>query len=128
MNSAAILEGRDTEPSSAALHLGKKALPMAIILWIASNVFVMAIATFATWEGNASYRRMSDFCKWDCNWYSSVVQDGYWKQPMMPDGAANWPFHPLFPATAYPLHKWLGLSLHGSVVLAGKLELLVAIY
>jgi len=100
---------------------------IAFVLWIASNLFVTGVATLATWEGDASYRRMADLCHWDCTWYGSVVEGGYSKAPKA-NAEVNWPFHPLFPITAYPLHKWFKLSLHGSVVLAGKLELLLAIY
>ena len=103
-------------------------LAAALILWIASNVFVTAIAILSRWEGTGSYKRMADLCLWDCNWYASVVQSGYWTHTMADSAAANWPFHPLFPMTAYPLHNWLKLSLHGSMVLASKLELLLAIW
>jgi len=101
---------------------------VAVVLWIASNAFMLGVATIASWEGIASYSRVSDFCKWDCGWYGSVLQMGYWVQTMPDTAAANWPFHPLFPLTAYPFYKWFHVPLAGSVVWAGKLELLLAIY
>jgi len=116
------------DSSSTECRLGRNTLVIAIVLWIASNVFVTGVATVATWEGIAQYKRMANLCRWDCGWYSSVVDAGYHFTSPFGNGAANWPFHPLFPITAYPLHKWLKLSLPGSVVLASKLELLLAIY
>lgn len=101
---------------------------IALVLWGASNLFVTAIASVATWSGSASYGRMADLCRWDCTWYASIVEQGYSEAPLSASAEANWVFNPLFPMTAYPLHKWFKLSLRGSVVLAGKLELLLAIY
>jgi hypothetical protein len=100
---------------------------IALVLWMASNVLVTMVATIATWEGAAHYRRMSDLCQWDCGWYAKVLDHGYDKSPY-PTAFPDWPFHPLFPITAYPLHYWFKLSLNGSVVLTSKLELLLAIY
>jgi hypothetical protein len=105
-----------------------KAWAVAATLWIASNVFVTVVATMATWEGAATYKRMADLCRWDCTWYAKIVQFGYLNETLPTTGAASWPFHPLFPITAYPLHQWFNISLPGSIVLASKLELLLAIY
>jgi len=126
MERSAPLE-RSASTSSATWRVGTKAFAIAALLWLASNVFVTGIATVTTWEGGASYKRMADLCRWDCGWYASVLQPGYSKAHL-DTGAANWVFCPLFPLTAYPLHTWFKLSLYGSMVLAGKLELLLAIY
>jgi len=101
---------------------------VTIALWTASNVFTSGIAKLATWEGAANYRHMADFCRWDCNWYASVVQSGYWSTPIKESIAVNWPFYPLFPLSAYVLRESFRLSIPTSLVLAGKLELLFAIY
>jgi len=82
----------------------------------------------ASWEGNGSYHRMADLCRWDCSWYGSVLEPGYVGGMVAGAGWANWVFNPLFPITAYPLHNWFRLSLPASLVLASKLELLLAIY
>lgn len=126
MERAASLE-RSAGSSSTTWRVGTKAWAIATLLWLASNVFVTGIAKFTSWEDGASYKRMADLCRWDCGWYASVLQPGYSKAHM-DTGAANWVFNPFFPLTAYPLHNWLKLSLDGSLVLAGKLELLLAIY
>ncbi len=100
---------------------------IALFLWLASNVFVTTIAKLASWEGSASYKKMSDLCQWDCGWYASVLQHGYDRFPENEPGESNWPFHPLYPVTADPFWRWLNLSLAGSMVLASKLELMFAI-
>ena len=109
-------------------HVGKlSAFRTAFLLWIASNVFVSMVAKIATWEGIATYYKLGDLCHWDCVWYGSVLDPGYPRLPPA-DAHANWPFHPLFPLTAYPLHYWLKLDTYLSMVIASKLALLVGIY
>ncbi len=101
---------------------------IAFVLWLASNIFVTGISKMATWEANAHYSRMANLCSWDCPWYASIVESGYSTATTPNPAYPKWSFHPLFPLTAYPLHRWFKLSLYGSVVLASKLELLLAIY
>lgn len=102
---------------------------VALVLWLASNAFVAVFAKLARWETGAHYYRMSDLCRWDCSWYSSVAEAGYDNSPQRGTGdKANWPFHPLFPAVAYSLHHGLKLPLSTSLVAASKLALLLAIY
>lgn len=100
---------------------------VAIVLWLASNVFVTGIAKFATWEGGASYHSVADLCQWDCGWYGSVLEHGYDHAPHN-DGTANWLFHPAQPLAAYPFRYWLKLPLPVSLVLASKAALVFAIY
>lgn len=47
---------------------------------------------------------------------------------MTVQGHANWPFHPLLPMAAYPLHYWLKVPTRLSLVITSKLALLLAIY
>jgi hypothetical protein len=102
---------------------------VAVVLWLASNVFVTEVSKFATWEGNASYYSSADLCRWDCGWFGTVLESEYDKTPSRgPGDLANWPFHPLFPLTTYPFRYWLKLSLPTSVVFASKSALLFAIY
>ena len=102
---------------------------IALVLWVASNAFVTEFSKFATWEGSATYYSMADLCRWDCGWYGTVIESGYDKTPPADArGYTNWPFHPLFPLTAYPFHHWLKLPLAMSLVLASKVVLLFAIY
>ena len=129
MDVSAVLQEQH-ERSAAVLRSPRstKIFGIALVLWIASNVFVTGIAKITTWESTASYHRMANLCRWDCTWYASVIKPGYVSAPTTADGSTNWAFNPLFPITAYPLHKWLRLSLFGSLVLASKVELLLAIY
>lgn len=106
----------------------RSAFSIAVVLWIASNAFVSMVAKMATWEGLASYYQLGNLCRWDCNWYASVVESGYSKGPMTAIGEASWPFHPLFPLAAYPLHYWARLPVGVSLVITSKLALLLAIY
>lgn len=128
MQSSATLEEREATPLAAGWRPARRALAVAIVLWVASNIFVTCIAQVASWEGIGTYRRMASLCRWDCSWYSTVIEPGYSRGATTAAGEGNWVFPPLFPISAYPLHKWLKQSLAGSFVLAGKLELLLAIY
>jgi len=85
------------------------------------------VAKVATWEGESKYVGVASFCQHDCGWYSIVLTEGYDTTPRA-NGSSNWPFHPLFPLTAYPLQHWLGLPAAVSLVVASKLALLLAIY
>ncbi len=40
------------------------------------------------------------FCKWDCNWYKSIVVEGYQTVPSFSNGWANFAFFPLVPILA----------------------------
>jgi hypothetical protein len=101
----------------------------AVILWIASNVFVFGLSRLTVWAGG-SYANYGDLCKWDCNWYGTVLEVGYHKAPnqFIWEDSANWPFHPVLPLSAYPLHYWFRISVPKSLVLASKGALLLAIY
>ena len=120
-------QGRDVVQKITPFLRRNPEIWVAIVLWLASNVFVTGIAKFATWEGGARYHSAADLCQWDCGWYGSVVEGGY-DHAAHTDGTANWPFHPAFPATAYPFRNWLKLPLGLSMVFASKAALLFAIY
>lgn len=124
------LEERVTKtPAGPPFHRRHPEIAVTIVLWLASNAFVAAFSNFAKWEGGAPYYGISDLCRWDCGWYGTVAGSGYDVTPARETGdKANWPFHPLFPLTAYPFHHWLKLPLGLSLVLASKLSLLLAIY
>lgn len=114
---------------AARRHLFEKhpEIWVALVLWIASNGFVHMVAKFATWEGEAKYFGVASLCQHDCGLYVRVLTEGYGRTPNA-DGGSNWPFHPLLPLTAYPLQHGLRLSPQLSLVVAGKLALLGAIY
>jgi hypothetical protein len=99
----------------------------AIVLWIASCAFVGMVSVIATWEGIGSYHGTDSLCRWDCGWFATIVDHGYDPQRRA-DGFANWPFHPLHPLFAYPLHHYFDVSTATSLVLASRAALLFAIY
>jgi hypothetical protein len=98
-----------------------------MILWIASNLFVTMVSKIATWEDIGSYYGFASLCKWDCWWFASILDSGY-DIHRHSDLTANWPFHPLHPLAAYPLHHWLKLSTPLSLIVASKIALLLGIY
>ena len=104
------------------------ALWVALLLWIVSNVFANTVARISGWQGDTRYLQIADFCRWDCSFYGSILETGYWQNPWDDAGGANWPFTPLFPLSAYPLHKFLQLPIPNSLVLTSRLEFLLAIY
>jgi hypothetical protein len=128
MHSIKIQDAPISRPSSSPWRAGRKMLAIAVVLWIASNVFVSSIAKFSTWESNGAYGHMADLCKWDCNWFGSVLESGYDRTPARSEAQANWLFHPLLPIAAFPLNRWLGLSRSLSLVIVGKLAFLGSIY
>ena len=99
----------------------------AVVLWIASCGFVVMVSKIATWEGIGSYHGTETLCRWDCGWFTTVVEHGYDRQRHA-DGYVNWPFYPLHPLVAYPLHHYFNFSTARSLVLASRAALLFAIY
>jgi hypothetical protein len=126
--STTIVEESASGRISGGWQPGTRAWVVALVLWLASNILTTGIARMASWQGNTAYAGIADFCKWDCEWYGSIIHEGYWHTPSPDTVYSNWVFNPLFPMTAFPLHKWFRLSLPGSLVAASKLELLLAIY
>jgi hypothetical protein len=126
--STTFLEHEIEKPPRYFPHGLASRFSIALVLWLGSNALVTMVAKLNTWEAGPNYKRMSSLCIWDCWWYRSVLESGYDKVAHGWNGMANWSFHPLFPLTAYPLRYWFKLSPSGSLVLASKLELLLAIY
>ncbi len=122
-----ILQQPISARSVSRLFEKHPAIWVALVLWIASNGFVHMVAKVATWEGEAKYSKVVSLCQHDCGWYERVYVQGYDKTPRA-DSGSNWPFHPLFPLTAYPLYHWLHIPSNLSLVFASKLALLFAIY
>jgi hypothetical protein len=102
---------------------------IALVLVLVSHCFVFTFAKFAHWQFEAPYVKTASLCRWDCGWFSSVLDTGYDIEPhRVPRGnGANWSFMPLFPLSAFPFRYLLGLSTSLSLVLASKCALYVAI-
>jgi len=72
----------------------------------------------------------SDFCTRDCNWYRSIMVDGYQLEPHAHEkrDAANWAFFPLFPLVAGLINEVPWISSNMALLLTGRAFLLVSIY
>ena len=44
-------------------------------------------------------------CQWDCQWYKSIILDGYMSEPPCSDGMANFAFFPLLPLIAKGIYS-----------------------
>lgn len=72
--------------------------------WIVFVIFFSSRAIYALVWLLVSIRsdsspNLSAFCQYDCNWYLTIINDGYMDEPLTSGhvGAANWAFFPLFP-------------------------------
>lgn len=102
---------------------------VALILVVASHLFVVTFATVARWQFAFPYHRTVDFCRWDCgDWFRTVIDEGYDRSPHRQGGMkANWIDFPLFPLSAIPLRLLRFRSTAASLIYAGKIELYAAV-
>ena len=123
----------------------KRELALAVVLLIASHVFVQTFANIAHWElgltggsklavaqlercNDGTGRRLAEACQMDCCWYSSIVREGYDREPVYGGGyRANWNFFPLFPLFAEPWYHTLFRESTHATVFTSKVLLYFAI-
>ena len=101
----------------------------AATLFVASCVFAYFFGRVAHWTTGVAQGDLASFCRWDCGWFSNVVDFGYDAAPR-PDefrSVANWAFFPLFPMSAKACAAIFRLKTAAAAVLASKLELFGAI-
>lgn len=71
-------------------------------------------------------------CHWDCNWYTSIVENGYTPLSVFVKGTGftqeNWAFFPLYPIISYFLSWGLGLRAITSELLVNLLLWPVVIF
>jgi len=108
-------------------------LLITLVLFVCSNLLVLAFANIARWTLGAEYYGLSSFCRWDGNWFSTVAAQGYdaapHPHPSHPgNDVTNWPFFPLHPLLARVFFAGLGISPKASVVVASRLAFLLAIF
>lgn len=96
---------------------------VALILVVASCLFVTTFANLARWQFGYKYHKTADLCNWDCAWFRSVVDEGYDKTPWRFGDKANWGFLPLFPLSAVPLKHLRMTSTAIALVYAGRFEM-----
>jgi hypothetical protein len=96
---------------------------VALILMVASSLFVTTFANLARWQFGYKYHKTVDLCNWDCSWFRSVVDEGYDKTPWRFGDKANWGFLPLFPLSAVPLKHLRMTTTAIALVYAGRFEM-----
>jgi len=69
-------------------------------------------------------------CKWDCGWYTTIVEHGYDIEPHghSKGDAANWAFFPALPLIAKALFHLFGFSAAGALIITGKVFFFLSIY
>ncbi len=58
--------------------------------------YVARLALYV-WLARAHGGFVAAICRWDCGWYTTIIQSGYDRAPNGPDLRANWAFFPLYP-------------------------------
>ena len=104
-------------------------------LWISAVAFVVSccflygFGQVAHWTGGAQSTKWTNFCRWDCSWYSSIAGTGYDRAPRNDlDHSANWGFFPLFPLTGSACKYIFHLDALTATLLAAKIEYFTAIF
>ncbi len=100
---------------------------VALVLFVASNAFVWGVGKAVPWELGTDHGKTADFCRWDCVWFQSVVDDGYDFEPGRQGIRVNWVDFPLFPLSAAPLKYVLHLSSALALIVASKCTLYASI-
>lgn len=99
------------------------------LLLIAALLFIgeQTIEFFILAVQQKSY---ASLCTWDCNWYTTIVEQGYDVEPHghSKGDAANWAFFPALPLIAKALFHLFGLSAAGALVLTGKAFFFLSIF
>jgi Gpi18-like mannosyltransferase len=74
--------------------------------------------------------RNESLCRWDCGWYSGVMQGGYDRELNTHDSsdAANWAFFPALPLAARLINFLIGTSAETALVITSKVFFLMSIF
>lgn len=97
-------------------------LGTSLLLFLANQLFELL-----AWRIN--HVAIDTWCKYDCNWYRSILEQGYHLTTAGPalNNSANWAFFPAFPMLA-KLVSLSGLSDGLSLMVTSRLLFLLAIY
>jgi Gpi18-like mannosyltransferase len=98
---------------------------VTLLLTLLSSFFVTCFANLPRWGKEPKLRR-SDYCKWDCPWFSGIATLGYEAEPRV-GNLASWPFMPMFPITVAPAIHLLHMEPQRATVLMSKVWLFTAI-
>lgn len=106
---------------------------LACVLFIASSVFTDLFQYLVT----QAYGLPSDWvlgaCKFDCEWYTSIMNKGYYLEPInhhihVKGDSANWAFFPAFPLIADAVATITNTSSELALIITSKLFLLLSIF
>jgi hypothetical protein len=97
-------------------------LGTATLLFAANQLFELFF-----WRIN--HVAVASWCKYDCNWYRSILEQGYHLTPAGPalNNAANWAFFPAFPLLAKIL-ALAGLSDGLALMVTSRVLFLLSLY
>ena len=73
----------------------------ALAAAIASRIMVYAVGYTAHWVLSDERTAVGVFCRWDCDWFATVMRDGYPATPAVTlAGQVDWGYMPLLPLLA----------------------------
>jgi hypothetical protein len=102
---------------------------VTVVLFVSSYFFMASFSKIANWTTHVDSQHVASFCRWDCNWYETVAEDGYDSSPHRhPRGdAANWAFFPLFPLSGRVFVRAFHPGWGVAVIIASRIEFFFAI-
>ena len=106
--------------------LGLRGIWVALLLFVASNIFIFAVGQVDHSFFGARSQHLADFCQWDCTWYETILDSGYYLQ-LPGNRHPNWPFFPLFPLLAFAVKHLIGVSTPLALVISSRLAFFTAI-
>ncbi len=69
-----------------------------------------------------------EMCRWDCDWYYSIIDRGYDRYYSDKIESKNFAFFPLLPIIAAALQWLIGVSAKAALIIVGKIFFLLAIF
>jgi hypothetical protein len=124
------LKNNFSNSSKRILSRNWRNMLFALSLAIVSSLFVETSSRFSSLEHEAPPFSLAILCQWDCGWYTSIVADGYHRNPVAhPKGdAANWAFFPAFPLFAKAVALTTGVSAQFALILSSKVFLIFSLW
>ncbi len=125
-----LLRNNLSNSSKRILSQNWRNIIFALLLAIASSFLVDMFSRVAALEYEAPPFSAAILCQWDCGWYSSIVADGYHRNPVAhtKGDAANWAFFPAFPLFTRAVALTTGVSAQFALVLASKFFLFLSLW
>lgn len=101
-----------------------------LLLFVASRALIAILGYVGHRVFGASQGIADAFCQWDCNWYMTLVKNGYDLEPHghLAQDAANWAFFPLFPLLTRGLGDLLSIDYMYAAYLISNAAFLAALF